>query len=604
MTDSMLNRVLLKPIVANGRTRRYQETLDAWVDELKSHGDLERGALGTHDTPAPLKGREGTAPLCVAAFCWHSPLSRYHGNPSLLAFFSAGLRYYSESIQDDGLMAAHGLNGADWAHGWDVEGLIYGLIFCQKALPRDLLNGAMARFRLSACRQASLPQARNAIGSYGNQRCVWTLGLHLYGQLLDQPELVALSDHFWEDAKAKVLDDSGQVIEQVGPCMHYSYTAFFYAWLNLVIRGDDSELDRVERCLEWFRWRHTESLYPIAGPSTRQYYEAMAPVAIDLLPAAEQVAPRNPRPLDFATRATGKAPAPRVCGHGASPLMWAILMARDERFAPPDAIPGPETVTLDCKGSTLLKRSPVSYLLVRRQYQTHFNYTDFLPFSGVQTWALAGEPPIIHPTPLAPSTTRGHGLDTARQGVSHNWGLYGAGAVGVDAYSFESAGPGRLRHLVARYDWLWRIVIFTEASTVILEFGNNGPRRTLWTLNRIEPSPPVIDRNIVSFEGRRACLHVSPDLRPRLSSLADLDPWAAGVQQLEYDCGEGPVAFAFSDASFTFDAPPPADAAPWHFSDGSGRYEVMLDPRFFLPNPGNLRVDPFKLAIGTTTKRL
>lgn len=599
MTTSLLNRVLLKPIVDNGRTRRYQETLDAWVDELKQRGDLERGITGAHE----LKGREGTAPLCVAAFCWHSPLSRHHGSPSLLAFFSAGLRFHTASIRDDGLMATHGLNGADWAHGWDVEGLIYGLILCQEALPQDLVNEAMARFRLSARRQANLPQTPDAIGSYGNQRCVWILGLHLYGQLLDQPDLLALADRFWEDAKTKVLDDSGQVIEQMGPCMHYSYTGFFYAWLNLVIRGDESEHARVGRCLEWFRCRHTESLYPIAGPSTRQYYETLAPVVIDLLPAAEQVAPVNPRPLDFTTRAAEKAPAPRVCGHGASPLMWAILMARDEAPAQPAAIPGPESVTLECKGTALLKRSPVSYLLIRRKYQTHFNYTDFLPFSGVQTWAMGGEPPIIHPTPLAPSTTRGDGLDTARQGVSHNWGLYGAGAVGIDAYSVESAGPGRLRHLVTRYDWLWRIVVFTEMSTVILEFGNNGLRRTLWTLNRIEPAQPAIGGNLVTFEGRRACLHVSPDIRPRLTAPADTDPWATGVQQLEYDCGGGPAAFAFSDASFTFDSPPPTDAAPWHFSDGGGHYEVVLDKRFFLPNPGNLRVDPFQLATGTTARR-
>jgi hypothetical protein len=607
-----LNPVLLKPIVRNERTCRYQEALDGWVDDLQKR--YSSGAVSFFERSA---GRDGTAPLCIAAFCWHSPLSRHHGDPALLAFFAAGLRYYTGSIQDDGLMATYGLNGDIWAHGWDVEGLVYGIVFCGQALPQDLLQQAMARLRLSAHRHANLAQTSGVIGSFGNQRCVWILGLHLYGQLLEQPELIDLADRFWADARPKVLDESGQVIEQMGPCMHYSYTGFFYAWLNLAIRNDTSEQVRLERCLEWFRCRHTESLYPIAGPSTRLYYETLPAVVGDLLPAAEQVAGSNPLPLEFVTRAIEEArrrhPAPSlpdtrgefdcICGHGASPLMWAMLMAGGDLAPRPAVSPVLEPVTLEFKTTNLLKRSPLAYLLVRRDYQTHFNYTDFLPFSGIQTWALDGEPPIIHPTPLAPSTTQGDCLDTARQGVSHNWGLYGAGAIGIDAYSGKRDDHGRLDFVLARYHWLWRLAIFTDRSTVILEFGNGGPRRTLWTLNRVEPAEPVITGNVVTFGGRRACLHASPDILPRLTSLADKDPWATGVKQLRYDCGEAPAAFAFSDASFRFDTPPPGDASPWRFSDGAGRYEVILDERLFMPNPGNFRVDTFQLADGILARQ-
>ena len=650
-----LENVLLKPIPCNGRTRRYQEALDDRMDALKRHWDPERGLLGSRGLDLPHEqvpdfwelpreervqrcppeaarlyersaGRYGTAPLCIAAFCWHSPLSRHHGDPALVAFFAAGLRFHAGSIRNDGRMATHGLNGEIWAHGWDVEGLVYGIILCRQALPQDLLQWAMERFRLSARRHAELPSTPAVIGSYGNQRCVWILGLYLYGQLLRDPELIALADRYWEDAKTKVLDDSGQVIEQLGPCMHYSYTGFFYAWLNLVIRGDASEQEHIARCLDWFRCRHTESLYPFAGPSVRLYTETVSSVVGDLLPAAEQVAGSNPQPLEFVTRAIEEArrrhPAPLlpdtrgehdcICGHGASPLMWAMLMAGGDLATVPL---GPEPVTLEFKTTNILKRSPLAYLLVRRDYQTHFNYTDFLPFSGIQTWALGGEPPIIHPTPLAPSTTRGDGLDTARQGVSHNWGLYGAGAIGIDAYC-GSGESGRLQFVLARYHWLWRVVLFTDRSTVILEFGGGGPRRTLWTLNRVEPAAPEIHADRVTFAGRRACLHVSPDILPVLSTLPgndlcndndnDLgnDPWATGVKQLRYDAGDAPVAFAFSDASFRFDTPPPLDASPWRFADAAGQYEVILDKRLFMPNPGNLRVDTYQLANGIIARQL
>lgn len=646
MISDALSQTLLKPIIRNERTLLYQETLDSWVDELRKHWCLERGLIGSRNVKLPHEeepgyweldeenrlnhcspearqiytqsaGRDGTGPLCIAAFCWHSPLSRHHSDPQLLAFFAAGLRFYAGSIRHDGLMASKGLNGEGWAHGWDVEGLVYGLIFCGKALPQELRQWALERFRLSAHRHANLPQTPAVIGSCGNQRCVWILGLYLYGQLLDQPELISQADRFWDDAKTKVLDDSGQVIEQLGPCMHYSYTGFFYAWLNLVIRGDASEQVRIERCLDWFRYRHTESLYPVAGPSTRIYRETITPVVYDLLPATEQLSSGNPQVMEFVTRLASKARrmypmlpptgARRehmgVCGHGASPLMWAILMSQEASTTPPAADLKPLSVTHEYRTLNFLKHSPLPYLLVRREYQTHFNYADFLPFSGIQTWALGNEPPIIHPTPLAPSTTQGDSLDTARQGVSHNWGLYGAGAIGIDAYCSHLTEPGRLSFVLARYAWLWRLAIFTNQSTVILEFGNGGPRRTLWTLNRVEPATPAIGNSVVTFTNRRACLHASPGLRPRLETLTGDDPWAKGVHQLRYDCGGNPAAFAFSDASFTFDSPPPGDTAPWQFSDRGGHYEVVLDRRLFLPNPGNFRVDTFHLANGIIARQ-
>jgi hypothetical protein len=610
-----LARVLLRKLTDCPRTRGYQEVLDKSVDLSLPSWDIGRGLIRTEP---PLTGREATAPLCVAAFCWHSPLSRHHKNPLLLKFFESGLRTFTETINEDGLMQAFGLNGEGWAHGWDVEGLIYGIHFCREALDPELLHDVNERFSRSARHHAGISPANQGIGSIGNQRCVWILGLHLYGQILDDPSMIAKADRYWEDAMPKVLDASGQVIEQIGPCMHYSYTGFFYAWLNLVIRGDDSERERVVRCLEWFRLRHTNSLYPMAGPTTRQYYETMPYIVKDLLPASEQISSQEPRPLSFTERAMAKAIELQsgdkaslftnpgtiifsVLGHGASPWIWAILMAEDKEIP---QLPKDKPVVQDYKNTTVLNRNPISYALARDAYQTHFNYTDFLPFSGIQTWAFGEEPPIIHPTPLAPSTTQGDRLDTARQGVSHNWGLYGAGAIGVDAYSPQPKTKQDIRFIVARYDWMWRLVFFTSRSTVILEFGNGGPRRTLWTLNRIEPAPVKIQGKTVAFEGRQGCLHTTVEAVPEIVTINENDPWATGVRQLRYDCGTAPAAFAFSDNSFRFIQAVPDNESPWRFADADGTYEVVLDERFFKPNPGNFRVDTFQLADGTKARML
>lgn len=634
---SPLAGVLRKPIVRNQRAQRYQDALDRKIDAMKAGWDIERGLIGTRGMTLPHEsirgywclpdeerkkhtsseiesiyndygGRAGTSRLCEAAFCWYSPLSRHHGNPELLRFFASGLRFFVDSIRDDGFLAMLGYNGLGWAHGWDIEGLIYGLIFCGDALDPALVAHAKERFRLSAQRHASHADRPEVIGSYGNQRCVYALGLYLYGQFLDDPKLVQLGDRYWWDAMPRVLDESGQVIEQYGPCMHYSYTSFFYAWLNLTVRGDAGCQQRLLNNLEWFRYRHTESLYPIAGPSARMYYETMTAAACDLWPAAEQVAHVDSSLREFVDRVAVKASKdeatalPQASYHGASVLMWAVLMTQD--VAENGGVPIRSDVTRYYERTHLLKRSPMKYLLVRRQYQTHFNFTDYLPFSGIQTWALGDEPPIIHPTPMFPSTTQAYGIDTARQGVSHNWGLYGAGALGIDGYFREAKGADEISFLIARYDWLWRLVFFTGLSTVILEFGKGGPRRTLWTLNRVEPAEPQIGEGIVRFANRKACLYTTVATSPQLLPSTVNHDQARGIKQLAFECGEGVASFALSDDSFRYQPIQPLVDRGFRFSDATGDYEVELHEGFLREeNPGNYSIDVWQLTFGGTIAR-
>src|SRR5262245_24444675 len=143
---STLADVLRKTIVRNARSQRYQDAIDQKIGEWKQKWDVARGLIGTkgmtlpHETiagywtlpdeervkltsPEVLKiyeehgGRAGTSKLCEAAFAWYSPLSRHHGDPELLRYFASGLRFFVDSIRDDGFLVMLGLNGQGWAHG-------------------------------------------------------------------------------------------------------------------------------------------------------------------------------------------------------------------------------------------------------------------------------------------------------------------------------------------------------------------------------------------------------------------------------------------------------------------------------------------------------
>ncbi len=580
LDNTTLAAVLLKPLADCRHTRRYKAAMDRLIDNLKTKWDLDTGLTAGDSATS---GRAATAPMCWAAFCWYSPLSRHHGDPELLRFFAAGLRTFAESIDDSGNTTRNGLNGETWAHGWDIEGLIYGLHFCRGALAPKLLKLVRDRFWRAAQRHAGLQRTPDSIGSYGNQRCVWALGLYLYGQVFADKAMLALADQYFLDAAEKVLDASGQVIEQHGPCMHYSYTAFFYAWLNFAVRREP-HADTMYKCLRWFRNRHTDTFTPVAGPSARQYAEVLLPVFGDLLPAAEWLAASDPSAREWVLRGldtlgANQAVPPGVepplaigSAHGTTPLLWAILFCPGEADATAEQRTAWDAPVADFfKGCRLLKRLPMPYGLVRTpQYQTHFNAVDYLPFAGVQTWAWQGEPPIVHPTPLAPSTTISAGVDTARHGASHNWGLYGAGAMGIDAV-MPPAEPGQPAFILARYDWLWRYVIFTAHATVIFELGSCGVRKTLWTLNRTAPAAPEISPGVVRFAGRVGRLYASNGQEPVPGTTAaemGEHEFTRGVQQLRYECAGGLTAFAFSDGAFSFDG-------DWGFRDAGGRYRLV-----------------------------
>lgn len=669
--------LLLHEYGRSSRSRAYLTALDVKVDRLKTQIDADRGLnVFSHDdqplldagsaaTPLPHEtiadywelspeahaavtspqaksiyarnsGREGTATLAAAAFCWAQPASIHHQDPQLLRYVLNGIRFHTRSIRQDGGMGNAGLNGMVWAHGWDVEGIIYALTLCREGLGDKEIAIAKTHLTRSANFLASLPQkVKGGIGTVGNQRCVWLLGMHLYAELLDRPELSAIAEPYWQDVLPRILDDTGLVIEQHGPCTHYSITGFVYAWINVLLRGGDQHNERLLKCMQWFKERYTDSSYPFPGPSTRKYIERPAYTLVDLWPAAEHMASLDPSLREFVDRIASRC-AELTCppGHAAhqdhhllagshlsSVLMWAAIMAdkapaetapvvsarvpakSSEKTSPADAAQKVERVTSMYMRSTQHGRMPLPYVYIRRNYQTVFSYADFLPFAGLQTWAWGSEPPIIHPTPMYPSTTTAMGIDTARSGASHNWGLFGAGAMALDVQEHTPDAANELWVFLARYHTMWRVLCLSDDAAVLIEIGDESPRTNRWTLNRVEPAAPIIESGRVRFEGRTGCLHTTLKALPTLETSAVDDEWAKNVQQLVYESGVGVSAFAFGTEAFRFQ-PYVEDKHTLGFSDGSGSYQIKLDPRLFGPNHGHLRLDPYQLTRGINVSRV
>lgn len=632
-----LQQLLCRTVEENRRTRRYQDFIDDYIDRVAPERDAGRGLFDAQDVELPhetiggywklplderirLAGPEATAvyrrnrgrgciPLLgVHAFCWRSPLSRHHGDPELLRFFSNGIDFFTAALREDGsglgaLNAAGKLcridaqrklpsetraQGDDWSHTWCLEGLAYGLALCWDSLDAELRDSAVQRLR----RSASSFAASGPSGEYGNQAFVQVLGLYLYTDLLAAPEYARVADAYWEDVFPKVMDRTGQVIEQGGPCLHYSFTTMIYAWLASLFREpDDATRERFRLALDWFRHRMTESLVPMAGPSSRQYRHDLPWVTVDLLPLCEWLGESDPMLLRFADRLIARhigrkradTDVAGAHGHGTSPMMWAMLMSGGDRDPTPE-----QEAAWDAPFANEYRRTNVSgrpggsgfgalrYALVRNAYQTHFNFTDRLPFSGIQTWAYGDEPPIVHPTPWCPSTTQARGLDTARMGVSYEAVVeHGDGCNGPAHTLRRGDNDEGLLVLFARYAWLWRIVAFTTRSTVIVDIGVHTERQTRWTLNGLEPATAHIEDGTVSFDGRRGRIVMSPGTAVTVQQVAC--PYDdATADCLCYDTDAVLTASALSDVSFRFEALGETTTTPVRFADADGQYELSF----------------------------
>jgi hypothetical protein len=562
--SDQLRKLLLAAVPDNPRTRRCQAALDDAVS-----GALERFRRrpGYY---AP--GRDSTYALGAMAFCYHSPLSKHHGNEEILKTFSDAAEKWADGISPGGRPGAASYPNSTWSHGWDIEGLIYGYFWLEDKLDPKLKEKLKAAFERAARRFVNRTSGED--GAVGNQQLVGCLGDLLYGLILDNPEYVQRAKARYDDVVPKVLESNGQVIEQHGPCMHYSYTAYVYAFQFAYIAQDRRYDASLLQSLDWFHLWHTESLYHFPGASARGYYNVRG-VWHDLYGAVEYFAPQQPMFQKMMDRMMEKDRG--WTGHTCNTLIWAILNCKQGDLQPTDE--HKRQWTRDVENyyyNIFYGRSPIKYCIVRHRYQTSITFDGYLPLKGLQTWAWAEEPPVIHPTLSVRSGTTAVGLDSAEFSISHERPDQGAGVM-VEQIVWrgqevrDAHGPG---FVVWRQGNLRSVAIFTPVSTVLILSGPTGRRVTRWALNPWEPAEPKIEQGVVSFAGRTARLYAVgpvPTLAEQKDTFTD-----KAVRLLEYASEGQPTAFAFSNETFRFLADHLAEEGTLEFRDGSGAYRADI----------------------------
>lgn len=553
-----LRRILRPDIADNDRTRYLQDQLDEQVDGiLKALNDGEKpdGAMNG-----------------VAAFSFFCPLSKHHESAELLRY--AGLAYGEWA--DNKLAQAAGIKGLSHEHAWSICSVVPSYVWYEAGFDAALNDKVMRAFAADA----EGFRNRERSGQVGNQEMANFMADLLYAYLLSDPEYIALARQRGDAALVKTLADNGQVVEQYGPCPHYSYLSYLFAFQYAILTGSNEFDERLRNSLDWFRKYHTESLYLIPGASTRKYHLREMTRPSDIYAGLEYFTPEQPMYRKLLDRMSAK--------HSGS-VVWQILVNRVGNVEPSEAqLEEWRQPFAELYETVYYGRGPIKYALVTRQYQTGISFTGWLPLMGLQTWAWGDEPPIIHPVHDVPSCTQSWGIDTARFPCSHLYYMNGPGCMAADVAwrpdgSAREALPDEPAFVVWRNHTLRSVAIFTDVSTVLIQTGPTGERTTRWTLNVVEPAAPMIEASgLVRFEGREGCIQALSG-PPRL--LEEERPvtkraWqpqeATAVQSLLYESAGEATAYAFSDGSFTFLRNNLDTDGVLEFSDASGVYRADI----------------------------
>jgi len=628
-----LREILCRPILDTPRTRRYQAWIDASVERVLETFDLERGLSATKGieslpdetipgyidlprgerekhTPPDVadalrasQGRGSTAALGTMAFCYRSPLSRYHGDERVLRVVRSGMESFRRRLRRDGVWVFGLSEERGFGLGWTVEGLIYAYVYLYDRLEPEFREAMMEMFRASA----EAFQADGGFHPVCNQHAVWCMTMMLYSLLFDDAAYRAAAERQWAVCK-HVFARDGQVIEQGGPCANYSRTTFIYAYLYILLAGTPEHDEQLKEACRWFRRMHTNSMHPFEGMSSRSVH-FLTHAMTDVLACLERFAPDEPIFARFIEEFLAQQQRDHGhvggIGHGASPLMWAMM---DHRGM---VEPRAEHIEAWNRPFDRMYWKPdIQYLLVHRRYQTAVTFRGRSSLLGLQTWAWGDEPPIIHPAMEAPSKTIAWGIDTAEFGISHNRAGRGAGWKTEEVtyvpgdwrdfgLQYEPAGvdrgtemdpvdrffcwtqthhhPGGIRRLmkegdpaqvVTRWALLWTYYIFTPGATLVLQNGPVGRRVTRWACNPVCCPPPRADAQGVAFEGREGRLYAL-DCAGRVGEVN-------GIPVVEFAFEPEQLAvFAFSDSRFRFEDYD-AEAQTLTFADSEGRYRACF----------------------------
>jgi hypothetical protein len=629
-----LTIILNRPVKDTPRTRLLQQAIDGALDETIQRFDLRRGlaatkgfgalpderddsfieksreeraALITPDEDRALQAsasRASSATLAVMAWCWQYPRSRYYRSPMLLDCARAGLKSFRRRFRSDGTWVFGTWSDGGFSHGWTVEGLIWSYVWLFDQLDPAEREGLVDMFRRAA--EFYLAQRHNnAFHPVSNQHAVWCMNMTLYGLLFDESRYLRAAQEEWRICR-EVFARGGQVLEQGGPCANYSRTTFIYAYLYILFSGNGEHEEDMREALWWFRRMHTNSMYPFEGMSSRAYHLKTHHM-LDEVAAAERLSPREPvfsRFIDeFLAQEERDHGQLNAIGHGASPLIWA-MMEHPGVIQPAQS----DIAKWEKPFDRMYRTWDIQYLVVRRAYQTCVTFRGRLPMKGLQTWAWRDEPPILHPSLDIPSKTQAWGIDTAEFNIGATHPDIGAGAKAEQALYVpgdwkdfgDGRNPGGMTEMMTpadpcsvatRWGKLWCYYIFTPVSAVIIQNGAVGRRVTRWACNSLTAPKPNVHESVARFEGREGRLHFlgrPPQVREEHDlpgqptplavrrTVSDAEVRAARehpVYVLEFEFAPDELAvFAFGDASFCFLEYNQSEQT-LTYKDSAGRYQ-------------------------------
>jgi hypothetical protein len=542
----------LAGVLAQDRTLGFEEILAGPVERGRAY-HLSRGG-------AALIGRK--------AFLWRTPGTALYGSEAVAEEALSGLRVFRSRQRRDGDFAM----GDAWAghlphhsHAWRMEPMIWARIWLEPFLSPAERGWIDAMLRRAARRLLWFArESPNDTLQYCNRGAVWCAVTTLAGLYFDEREYVREVERHAERVLLNTLTPRGEALENYlhysggGPDAGYSFTTWAYAMMYRLLSGRGEFDERLVETLRWLTQWLTRSGHPVASAASVRGHGLSAMVC-DLMPGFEFFARREPYFGTLAGCMLGRG-VEHQQGHCVHPFIWAALAHR-----PRPATPEPQWQR-DHEGHY---EHPAShYSLIRHRYQTGVVWRGLSGYRGLQTFALGGEAPAIHPSHDAGSTLRAGAVDTARRNVEagpNGWEVFRRTGGPGDGYEPES--PATV--VTSRKGGLWECCVFTRASVVLVAGGPRG-LRARWALHMVAGDAPRLDRKRrqASFAKRRA--------RVLWLGGAGRIVQARGTQLLEVRARSGLVAFGFGGAQLRLERLD-ARRERLHFRDASGRYILALD---------------------------
>jgi len=546
------------------RREHYLDLMNTTLDDTYLGLDLEWLRSGQE---AGYFARSQTNIIGRLAFAWHTEGLDFYQDETVGGLLRQAFVAVADHITPEGQFVWPNDKDMYWAgsheHAWRLEPLLIGFIWAE-----GVFSDAERDYVEAALRRAADWLVANPCVQHNNRGVVWCAIVTLCGLYYDDVNMHAAATLYVEDILRGVILSDGEIGEHTeqyaggGPCTNYTYTGLGYVYLYRLFSGDDSLDDLLLQGARWLSMYNSKSGYPlVAGASVR--VAKPNPALVDALPFWEWASQRDAFFAQIADLHLHNIVSNQsgMGSHIISPIIWAMLARGVEAGLTPEWY---------TTWTNMYTRPNVAYALVGRQYQTGMTFRARLgPYRdvpeegvhlrGMQTFAYGDEMPILFHGRDIVSTTRVGQTDTCVENVLKTVVL---AQNGLDMVCEYRAG-------------LKTLYVFTPTSVVVIHKSDGEMIRSFWSLFESDANNIALDRNghVVAFSGRIGRVYY-------LAGRAELYAHEEGDEKrwmLDVIADSSMSAFAFSDASFSFDM---LTSDVFKFSDVSGVYEMKISDLF------------------------